>query len=217
MPKAKWPEKVLRLGLARGVINSRIDRIRRAFSWAASEQLVPVGVYQALMTVANLQAGRSEARETERVKPVSTALVQETLPYLPSTIADIVRLLLITGMRAGEAASMKVCEIEMGGPVWLYRPNHHKVAHRGINRTIALGPRAQEVIKPYLKPNLRAYLFSPKEALAAFRAKQRAKRKTPVQPSQQIRKKQKPKKNSRHFPPRQSPNHCQRHYAWPTP
>ena len=50
-------------GPARSVINKRIGMLKRMFRWAASHQLVPVTVYQALATVENLKAGRSRAKE----------------------------------------------------------------------------------------------------------------------------------------------------------
>jgi integrase len=195
--KRIWAEKVIRHGLARGVINSRIDRIRRAFQWAASEQLIKVSVFQALMTVTHLQAGRSAARETQRIRPVAPALVQNTLPYLSSTVADIVRLLMLTGMRAGEAASMKACEFDMSGPIWVYRPSHHKTAHHDQERVIALGPQAQQIIKNYLRADTHSCLFSPLRTVEDFRAKQRRERRTPVQPSQVCRNALRPKKRPR--------------------
>jgi integrase len=67
--------------------------------------------------------------------------------------------------------------------VWLYRPVEHKVEHHGIERVVCLGPRAQEVVKRFLKPNTAAYLFSPADAEAARRKAQDQTRKTPRYPS----------------------------------
>lgn len=41
-------------GWSRKLINQRVGRVRRVFKWAASEELVPVAVHQALATVAGL-------------------------------------------------------------------------------------------------------------------------------------------------------------------
>jgi hypothetical protein len=49
---------------SRSFINAQADRLRRIFRWGASEQLIPVGVYEALMTIEGLRRGRTEARET---------------------------------------------------------------------------------------------------------------------------------------------------------
>jgi hypothetical protein len=42
--KKKWMQKVIRMGLARGVVNQRIGRIRRLFKWAVENELVPTSV-----------------------------------------------------------------------------------------------------------------------------------------------------------------------------
>ena len=67
---------------SRRLINARVGRVRRVFKWAASEELVPVAVWQALATVKGLQKGRTDAREAERVKPVAQGDARATLPYL---------------------------------------------------------------------------------------------------------------------------------------
>jgi integrase len=60
---------------------------------------------------------------------------------------------------------------------------------------LVLGPRAQEILKPYLDnrdPGL--YLFSPREGMENHRTQLRAKRKTKVQPSQLDRSRPRPQK-----------------------
>ena len=76
--------------------------------------------------------------------------------------------------------------------MWQYRPHTHKTKHKGKSRVIALGPQAQAVVKPFLKLDTRAYLFSPRDGLAEVRAERRRGRKTKVQPSQQGRRKRRP-------------------------
>ena len=44
-------EEMVRAGLARTTINARVHKIRRVFKWASGVELVPVAVYQALLTV----------------------------------------------------------------------------------------------------------------------------------------------------------------------
>ena len=60
-------KEMVKSGLSRGVVNARVNRVRRVFKWAASFELVRPSVYEALRTVAGLQRGRSEARETDAV------------------------------------------------------------------------------------------------------------------------------------------------------
>jgi len=92
--------------LARGVLNQRIGRLRRVFKWAVANEMVPPSVLQGLQAVGGLQRGRSTARETKRIKPVSEAAVEDTLPYLNRFVAAMVRVQLLTGARPGEICIM---------------------------------------------------------------------------------------------------------------
>jgi integrase len=193
--------EMVEAGLARKVVNQRAGRVRRLFKWAVENERVPPSVFEALRAVAGLQAGRTEARETEPVGPVSQEVVEATLAHANPHVAAMVRVQLLTGARPGEVCVMRACDIDMGGPIWLYRPGsdrgqvgQHKTAHHGHQRIIPLGPQAQEVIRPFLKLDTRAYLFSPREAMEEVRAERRRKRKARVQPSQQYRRVAKPKR-----------------------
>jgi integrase len=111
----------------------------------------------------------------------------------------MVQLQYLTGMRPGEVVVMRGIDIDMTSPVWLYRPGsdrglhgQHKTAWRGHKRVIAIGPRAQEIVRKHLKSDMCAYLFSPADSIAFFRAEQRKNRKSRVQPSQVSRKRRKP-------------------------
>lgn len=187
--------------LSRGVINQRIGRIRRMFKWAVAEELVAETVYRALMAVSGLQRGRTEARETEPVKPVADVVVDATLPFLRPQPAAMVQLQRHTGMRPGDVVIIRSLDLDTSGDVWFYRPGcdqgphgKHKNAWRGHGKVIAIGPKAQEILKPWLRLSLSEYLFQPRETMAAFRAEQRRNRKTRVQPSQQKRSKARAKK-----------------------
>ena len=84
-------------------------------------------------------------------------------------------------------------DLDTTGRVWVYRPPHHKNAHRGHHREVYLGPKAQEALKPFLKLDLDAPLFSPPESMAQYRHELRLHRQSKVQPSQVSRKRCNPK------------------------
>jgi integrase len=180
--------------LCRTRINAQVKRIRRMFKWAIENDLAPASVHQALCAVAPLKRGRTQAKESEPVKPVVRAVVEETLPILRPMLADMVRLQLETGMRPGELVVLRACDIDMTGPVWLYRPSSHKTQHHGHERIIPIGPKGQAIIRRYLIVDLQAYLFSPRKLMEERAIALRAARKSKVQPSQQCRKKRRPKK-----------------------
>jgi integrase len=193
----QWRDaEVLREGhaLSRGVINNRVRRIVRMFKWAVGEEMAPQSVWQALRAVAGLEKGRAAVRETEAVKPVPEAHVVAVLPYVTPPVAAMLELQVLTGMRPGEARVMRARDIDMSGDVWLYRPARHKTRYKGKERVVAIGPRGQEIVKRFVTLDTQAYLFSPRAAVAHFRARRRAARKTKVQPSQKDRKKARPKR-----------------------
>jgi integrase len=178
--------------LCRNQVNARVKRIRRAIKWGVETGIVSADVLHGLQAVAPLKRGRTEARESEPVKPVPRTVVEDTLPLLRPMQADMVRLMLESGMRPGELVVMRACDIDMTGNVWLYKPTSHKTSHHGHDRVIALGPKCQEIIRRYLVPDTREYLFSPAKNMAERSETLRANRKSKVQPSQQDRRQRRP-------------------------
>jgi integrase len=113
----------------------------------------------------------------------------------------MVQLQALTGMRPGEVVIMRSIDIDTTGKAWLYRPGSdqgpegvHKTAFRGHGRVVPIGPRGQEIVRHFLKTDLHAYLFQPREAMTEFRAELRRNRESKVQPSQLIRRVKNPKR-----------------------
>src|SRR5262249_3120349 len=159
--------------------------IVRAFKWAVAEAMVPPSVHHGLQAVSGLRRGRCEVRESEPVRPVPEAFVEAIRPYVARQVWAMVQVQRFSAMRPGEVGSMRTIDLDRSGRVWVYTPATHKTEHHGRERRVYLGPAAQEVLRPWLRPELTAYLFQPKEAEAERRAGQRKNRKTRVQPSQQ--------------------------------
>jgi integrase len=157
---------MIRAGLCRNEVNKRTRHIVRAFKWAVESELVPPGVHQGVKSVAGLRKGRSHARESEPAKPVPDAHVDAIAPHVSRQVWAMVQLQRLTGMRPGEVTIMRTRDIDMLGNVSIYRPESHKTEHHGKEREIPLGPRAQAVLKPWLRADSAAYLFSPREVLA---------------------------------------------------
>jgi integrase len=178
--------------LCRTRINAHMKRVRRMFKWAVENELASGAVLQALGAVAPLKAGRTEAKESAPVLPVARAVVAATLPILRPMLRDMVCLQLETGMRPGEMVCLRPCDLDTSGPVWLYKPPHHKTSHHGHERIVPLGPKAQEIVKRHLGLNVEEFLFSPKKLMEERSATMRANRKTRVQPSQRNRRKGRP-------------------------
>ncbi len=173
-------EEMIKKGWARTTVNGRIQRIRKMFKWAVENEILKSDKYEALRAVAGLRKGRTTAREPKRVLPVNEDHVQAILPHVSDQVSAMICLQLLTGMRSGEVTIMRGIDIDMSAEVWQYRPSHHKTEHHEVERLIPLGPRAQELIRPFLNRDLSAYLFSPAEAEVVRLVERHAARKTPL-------------------------------------
>ncbi len=137
-------------GLCRTNINKAVGRVKMVFKWAASLELIPPAVYHGLQAVSGLRRGRSAARESAPVKPVPQGRIDAVKPYVSRQVWAMIQLQLLTAARGGEVAAIRPCDIDTTGKIWIYQPVEHKTAHHGHSRTIYLGPRAQEVLRPFL-------------------------------------------------------------------
>ncbi len=167
--------------LCRRTANARVGHIIRMYRWAASREMVPAQVYQALQTLPPLKRGRCGAVEHPPVGPVTQEAVDAVKPFVSRQVAALIDLQLLTGARPGELLALRAAELDTSdGEVWCYRPRDHKNEHRGIERVIRFGPKARAVLAPFLADRpLDAYLFSPAEAERERRAALHARRVTP--------------------------------------
>ncbi len=173
-------QRMIDKGWSRSTINKSIGRVRRCFKWAVENELVRPDMYHGLMAVSGLRKGRSEAREPDRVQPVDDATVQATLPHLTPVVADMIRFQRITGCRPQDVCNLRPCDIDMSADVWLYRPYTHKTEHHGQERVIPIGPKGQDILRPYLLREKETLCFRPVDSETKRRADQHAKRKTPL-------------------------------------
>lgn len=187
-------------GRSRTECNRRVGVVKRIIKWAVAEELAPPAVYQALAAVTGLQKGRTHAHECEPVGPVDSAIVDATLPHLSRYVRGMVQFQRLTGCRPGEVCLLRRCDIHMSNPVWLYTPSHHKNAWRGQSRVIAIGPKAQEVLREFFTVSPNDYLFSPRRAVEEHLEGRTANRKTPRWSSHSKRNERKRKTHPKRAP-----------------
>lgn len=166
--------------LSRTYINEHVSRVKRMFKWGVAEQLVPAATHDALRAVAGLRKGKTKARETAPVAPVTDEIVNATLEQLPDVVADMVRLQRFTAMRPAEVCMVRPGDIDRSGEIWQYRPESHKTEHHGRERIILIGPNAQEVLLRYLARDPSMYCFRPADSEAKRRSEAHANRRTPL-------------------------------------
>ncbi len=136
-------EWFVKKGLSWKECNARMRIARGIFRWGVARELVPPTVLQGLQAVSGLKRGRTQAPETEPIKPAKFIHIEWSLPHLLSVVADAVEVLLLTGARFSEVLRLKVQDIIMEDNIWHSRLNEHQTANRGKERNLYYGPQAR--------------------------------------------------------------------------
>ena len=174
----------------RNVINAYTRRIVSLFHWGVSEELVNPNTHLALKAVKSLPKGYPGTYDNPEREEVPDDVIKRTLPFLSPTLAAMVQVQRLTGMRPSEVCKMRVGDVDVkrDPELWYYVPGSHKTEEHIGKKAIPLGKPEQNLITPYLvgkKSN--DAIFSPQTAMEERNAIKRANRKTKRTPSQQAR------------------------------
>jgi integrase len=181
---------LIKSGLAISTIRDRMGIVRRMIAWGVEHEMAPAESLQRIEAVGGLRAGRDGVKPSRKIRPAPPEHIQAILPHLNATVRAMVEIQALTGMRPGEIWVMTTGQIDRTPDVygnWWYSPTKHKTVDMGRDRKIPLGPKAQAVLKPWLRADPDAILFSPIEASARHYEEQRQSRKTPLYPSSRKR------------------------------
>jgi integrase len=175
--------------LCRRMVNSYTARIIRIFAWGVEEELAKTDV-KALREVKNLRKKERGTRDNSPREDVPIDVVERTLPFMSPTIATMVQLQWLTGMRPSEICRMTAGDIDKTRKpgLWHYVPESHKTEEHIGKKAIPLSKDEQELITPYLmgkKPS--DAVFSPRTTMQEWKTEWRDNRKTKITPSQAIR------------------------------
>lgn len=151
---------------SRKTINERVRHIVNMADWAVSVEKAPPSWAHALKSVKPLKTGEFGIPEGRVVKPADPDHVEKIREHVSNVVWAMIQVQRYTGMRAGEVCTMRAIDIDTAGDVWVYRPTAHKNKHRGHDRLVAIGAKAQAAIAPLLvgRP-VHAYLFDPRESV----------------------------------------------------
>jgi len=150
--------------------NRQVGRIKHIFGWAVTKGLVPVTVHQTLLLLPGLRIGKSAAKETAAVQPVDEAKALAVAKCASEQVGVMIQLQLLCGMRSTEVCIIRPCDIDRTVTPWQYTPMFHKTQEHDIARVIPIGPKAREILTPFLDRAATAFCFSPIEAEAKRRA-----------------------------------------------
>jgi integrase len=148
---------------ARDYINDVSRRIKQCFKWAASEELIPVAVYQALATVPGLKLGRTMASEPTPRTMVPWEDVSPVLAHLSATLKTMVEVHWLTGVRSGSICLARPEQFDITKTPWEWKPKH-KQEHTG-ELVVFVGPKARKLLAPLIEAMPKGgYLFRPADA-----------------------------------------------------
>lgn len=139
--------KMVEAGWVRASVNRAIGRIRHLFKWGVENELVSHGTLAKLQAVAPLLCGRTTAKDNPARQPATQEQVEAVRPLVSPLVRDLIDVQRLTGSRAGELLSLTPAKIDTTGKVWLAHVDGHKTEHHGHRRTIAIGPKAQKIVR----------------------------------------------------------------------
>ena len=151
----------------RRYINMSVGRIRRAFRYAVENELIEPGVLQKLEAIPPLLAGRTEAKDHPTRRPVPVENINRVKGKVNQRTRDMIDLMLLTGARPGELVSLTGGMIDRQDDVWVSNLSDHKTIHRGKERILHFGPRAQAILHRYLTGDPNQRLFPIRRATAS--------------------------------------------------
>jgi integrase len=105
------------------------------------------------------------------------------LDYTTKVVAAMIRLQLLSSMRPGEIVILRPIDIDRSGEIWHYLPYKYKTQHLDDptkRRIISIGPKGQEILRPFLLRKDDSYCFTPQESEQDRRVRQFKLRKTPI-------------------------------------
>lgn len=148
-------------GLTRQTINHRLGWIRNWLRWSVSEELLPVEVMQACLTVPGIRRARGQTKDPGPRRPVPWSTVEATLPQLSEVLQVMVWLQWYTGARSGTVVRAKPSEFtRLSEDLVAWEPTQHKTQYRGHDLVMYLGPKCQEKVGAYLVRS--PYCFDPR-------------------------------------------------------
>lgn len=164
-------KKTIEVRWTRRYINMSINRIRRMFKWAVSNELVDDRVLTRLQAVESLLAGRTEAREHTPRHSIDLDVIAKIKTKVPARTADLIDLWLLTGARPGELVKLTGEMIDRKRykhrGVWIAELKDHKTVHRGKQRFIVFNSEAQAILLRYTKADPAERFFPINRATAS--------------------------------------------------
>ena len=142
------------LPFSRAYCNALLKFVKTVFFWAMTQEppMITEGRALALSKVRALMPS-PKIRENKKRKNVPVKNFEALFPLLRPVVADMLQLQLMHAMRPSEVCNIKPCMIDFDSDAtgnWLYQPETHKTASKGVERIFVFCKPSQEILKKYL-------------------------------------------------------------------
>jgi integrase len=174
----KFQRHLINVGYAQIQANRLFSAAKRVFAWGGKprfdletwDKLPPIVTSEFLIDM-NAIESVSEGKNNPPRKEVEADVVVAVFPFVTETVADMLRLQLLTGMRPKELCAMKVGNIKktkeefaeygqlFDGENWIYVLPEHKTKKYIGTKTCPLGYEEQEILAKYMNQPLGTFLF----------------------------------------------------------
>lgn len=140
-------------GKAVSTINGMARKLVQMARWGVEEELLPADAWHRLRAVRQLVPGRDVGRVRPPIPPVADDVLERVIAAAHPMLGAMMRVQRLSGMRPIEVCWLAPKHVDRSGPVWWYAvpPEANKEDHKGRERRVPLGPRAQAVLAPYLE------------------------------------------------------------------
>lgn len=149
----RFQEHLAAKKLGRSYINQTMHKIRRAFRWAASEDIIPVSICHGLDTVAPLRKGHTAAKEKKPKAHVPWEHIEPVLAVVPPVVKALILFQCHTAARSGSVIRATPSQFDRSRQPWDWRPRHKtedKLEDEDRELILPIGPKCQEVLTPWL-------------------------------------------------------------------
>lgn len=150
-------------------VNGLCSKLKGAWKWGVSEELVSESAYRRLLSVPDLEPGDFGLTDGKDVQPITMELFQKTLVFLTGDASDFLNLLWMTGARPGELMDLTPAELERDGTHLVYRPRHHKTKKKNKLRAIVFNAAGEAILKRHWPADVHSRFFSGYSCTASIR------------------------------------------------
>jgi integrase len=177
----------------RRTINMYITKLVRIFVWGCEEEWVSSSVAGALKMIKNLPKGDPDTFDHPEREDVPDDVIRRTLAGCYPTIAAMIQVQYLLGLRPSELCRMTVGGIKRtkDAELWYYDLEHHKTKRFIGKKVLPLGKAVQKLLEPFLIGKLAGQaVFSPRQAIQEYKDRRWKAGKTPMTPARAERDRQ---------------------------